>query len=81
MSLQSTFFIVNPRAGGGRTGRFWPELRSELTRLGVAVHSSETSKSGEAAELASRAAGDGYELVVAVGGDGTVNEEIGRAHV
>lgn len=76
MSLQSAFFIVNPRAGGGRTGRFWPQLRSELTRLGVAVHSSETSESGEAAELARRAAGDGYELVVAVGGDGTVNEVV-----
>jgi len=73
---RSAFFIVNPIAGGGRTGRFWPEIRSCLAQLGVTVEFAETSRRGEAVELARRAAGDGYPLVVAVGGDGTVNEVV-----
>ena len=73
---RSAFFIVNPLAGGGRTGRFWPEIRTYLSQLGVKVDFAETTRRGEAVELARRAAGDGYPLVVAVGGDGTVNEVV-----
>jgi YegS/Rv2252/BmrU family lipid kinase len=42
----------------------------------VEVKFATTRRQGEAVEIARRAAGDGYPLVVAVGGDGTVNEVI-----
>jgi diacylglycerol kinase family enzyme len=38
------------------------------------VEAVETNARGHATEIASAAAGDGYDLVVAFGGDGTVNE-------
>jgi diacylglycerol kinase (ATP) len=66
--------IVNPRAGGGRTGRKWPELRAALTaRLGP-VEASFTQHAGHASELTAAALRGGARLILAVGGDGTINE-------
>jgi diacylglycerol kinase (ATP) len=66
--------IVNPTAGGGRAARLVPWIRE---RAGadpelVAV----TTRAGEAEELAARAAAAGAARVVAVGGDGTVQEVV-----
>jgi YegS/Rv2252/BmrU family lipid kinase len=71
------FVIVNTHAGGGRTRRLWPAVRSELARLGVTVEVAETSGPGAASALARSAAAAGWPLVVAVGGDGTLNEVAG----
>jgi diacylglycerol kinase (ATP) len=68
--------VVNPAAGGGRTRRLWPSLRDELHRAGLDFESAETSAPGAAAALARSAAAEGFPLVVAVGGDGTVNEVV-----
>jgi diacylglycerol kinase (ATP) len=68
------FVIVNPAAGGGRTGRLWPSLRDELRRLGLVFDSALTTAPGDATALARAAAHD--DLVVAVGGDGTFNEAL-----
>ncbi len=74
--MTRAFVVVNPAAGGGRTGRLWRRLRDELTRLGLRFETAETTRRGHATELARRAAADGWPLVVAVGGDGTLNEVI-----
>ena len=70
------FFVVNPAAGNGRTRRVWRELAGEAGRrvpgCGVAV----TRAPGEATTLARTAAAEGWPLVVAVGGDGTLNEVV-----
>lgn len=68
--------VVNPAAGGGRTERLWPSLREELRRLGLAFDWAPTAASGGAVALARAAAGAGAELIVAVGGDGTLNEVV-----
>jgi len=68
------FVVVNPASGGGRTRRLWPVVRAELTRLAVGFEAAETTGPGTATLLARRAAADGWPLVVAVGGDGTLNE-------
>jgi YegS/Rv2252/BmrU family lipid kinase len=70
------FVVVNPAAGGGRTARLWPSLRERLRHAGLEFEAAETSGRGSATELARRAVSGGWPLVVAVGGDGTVNEVV-----
>jgi diacylglycerol kinase family enzyme len=67
-----TLLIVNP-AGTRVRGR----ARDEVVRLLAAEHELEvcdTTQRGHATELAAGAAADGFDLVVVMGGDGTVNE-------
>lgn len=66
--------IVNPVAGGGRALRLLPRLVAALSdRPGLcSVHV--TTAPGEATAVAAAFAAAGMRLVVAVGGDGTVNE-------
>jgi YegS/Rv2252/BmrU family lipid kinase len=66
--------IVNPRAGGGRTGAVFGGLRAVLERRLGRVDVSVTNHAGHAIDLAREAARGGRELVVAVGGDGTLHE-------
>lgn len=66
--------IVNPAAGGGRGVRRFELLRGALERWPGRLHVRTTSKRGDAERLAAKAARDGIDLVVAVGGDGTVHE-------
>lgn len=70
------FAIVNPAAGAGATGRSWPGLATLLSRLGLELDAVTTTRPREATELARRAVAAGHSLVVAVGGDGTVNEVV-----
>lgn len=68
--------ILNPRAAGGKTVRRWPEFaRAIEARLG-ALETRETVRPGHAAELAREALRSGVETLIAVGGDGTVNEVV-----
>jgi YegS/Rv2252/BmrU family lipid kinase len=67
--------VVNPVAGGGRTARTWPRLR-ELAAATLAFELLETRRAGDGERLAREAAVAGAPLVVAVGGDGTLNEVV-----
>lgn len=71
-----SFVIVNPASGGGRARSRWPRL-SRLLRdaIGPFDHAM-TARPGEATAMARAAIEGGCELVVAVGGDGTVNEVV-----
>lgn len=67
--------IVNPVAGGGRTVRSLGWLRERLaqrpeSRLAV------TARRGDAEVLAAGAARAGHDRVIAIGGDGTVQEVV-----
>jgi diacylglycerol kinase (ATP) len=67
--------IVNPTAGGGRAARLLPWLRERLasrTDAGLLV----TGRAGDAERAAADAAADGRDRIVAVGGDGTVQEVV-----
>ena len=66
--------IVNPAAGRGEAGKAIPEIKRTLESLGLEFDLVRTERPWHAAELAERAAAAGYEVVVAVGGDGTANE-------
>jgi diacylglycerol kinase (ATP) len=69
-----TVFLVNPASDGGATGRRWPELARRASALGLAGDALFSEQPEHLRELAAEAAGRGATLVVAVGGDGTVNE-------
>lgn len=74
--MTRAYLVVNPAAGGGRTRRLWPRVRDELRRLGVRLEAAETRAPGEATALARRAALEGWPLIAAVGGDGTLLEVV-----
>ncbi len=73
---ERTWVIVNPAAGGGRTGRAWPGLAERLRRAGIAFTPCVTCGPGDGAICARAALGDGAETIVVVGGDGTLNETV-----
>ncbi|MEO8168393.1 MAG: diacylglycerol kinase family protein, partial [bacterium] len=64
-------FIVNPKAGNGRTEKLVARLTSEIAIHQLDAEILVSQKPGHAIELASLSKG---EIVIAVGGDGTVNE-------
>ena len=66
--------IVNPAAGAFSTRRKWPIISRLLNAIGLAFDFEYTEGVGHAIELARLAASNGYRYLVAVGGDGTVNE-------
>jgi diacylglycerol kinase (ATP) len=68
--VTSTVLIINPAAGSPETARHWQERVEAIVRdCPIRV----TSHAGEAEALARRAVEEGFERVVAAGGDGTVN--------
>ena len=68
--------MVNPASGNGATGRRWPELAHRAAVLGLNGETFLSEHAGHIIELAERAARKGADLVVAVGGDGTLNETV-----
>ena len=73
MGLRKALFIVNPTAGGGGAGLRWEQFRKELQRKEGQIEEASTDRPGEALQLAREQAGK-YEILVAVGGDGTAFE-------
>ncbi len=67
-----TCIILNPSAKGERARHLVDRIRRALP----GVHLERTTGPGHARELAARACDEGYERVVAAGGDGTVNEVV-----
>ncbi len=80
MNKKKIIFILNPISGtvskAGIPGLIEERLDKEKFNCRIA----ETKYAGHATELAQQAARQGIDIVVAVGGDGTVNE-VGRALV
>ena len=76
MASARIIFIVNPHAGNGSTGRQWPSIQSMARdRLGYFT-SYLTTRPGDAARIARMKLVEGAELIICVGGDGTLNEVV-----
>lgn len=68
--------IYNPAAGKGRAGKILPRVQALLREHGFSGELTLTERPGHALELSRWLAEAGCPLVVAAGGDGTVNEVI-----
>jgi len=72
-----TLVVANPNSANGALGRRWPRLQQVIQdRFGPFDHSL-TEGMGDAGRIARRAVTEqGYEMVVAMGGDGTISEVV-----
>lgn len=72
-----TTFIINPSAGNGKCRRRWEAFERKLRTSysnSFEVHS--TVRPGEAEVISKLAVSSGVQRIIAVGGDGTVNEVV-----
>jgi YegS/Rv2252/BmrU family lipid kinase len=69
-----TIFLVNPASANGSTGRRWPELARRASAAGLEGDTLFSERGGHLTELAREAALGGAQLLVVVGGDGSVYE-------
>ena len=74
MSKEKRFkFIINPEAGRGKTRKIEAVLRGILGKRNIDFEIEMTQKAFDAVDIAKRSAAT-FDVVVAVGGDGTANE-------
>jgi diacylglycerol kinase (ATP) len=67
-------FIINPHSGVRKRINLENLIAQELDKTQFDYHITYTEYAGHATELAAEAVTEGYDMVVAVGGDGSVNE-------
>ena len=70
------YAVVNPRAAFGKTRRLWPPFHRELTRALGVFPWDWTERPLHASALVRNALGEGCNLIICVGGDGTLNEVV-----
>ena len=75
MVAPRTVVVVNPQSQGGRLGARWAELADTIGRA-FPFDEARTQGPGDATRLTREALRAGAERVVAIGGDGTVNEVV-----
>lgn len=68
--------IVNPQAGGGRTGSLFAKMQDPIERSLGGFDVTFTERGRHAVEIAKDAALAGRETVIAVGGDGSIHEVV-----
>jgi len=76
MPQGQTLFIINPAAGGGASLAKWETMRKDFFTLYHPASEVYTTGKGDGAVRAQHALRDGCGMIVAVGGDGTLNEVI-----
>ena len=67
---------VNPVSAAGRTRKAWPKMERLLRERGASFDWRFTERPGHATEMAREALKQRYDVIVAVGGDRTLNEVV-----
>lgn len=68
-------FIINPAAGKNKSDNVIPLIKKAIEKKGGVRYKIEVTKaSGDAINISKKGLQDGYNTIVAVGGDGTINE-------
>jgi diacylglycerol kinase (ATP) len=76
MASRKITFIVNPNAAMGSVSKAWPQIEAlAKDRLGP-FQTQFTAGPGDATGLARQALIEGTDLIICVGGDGTLNEVV-----
>lgn len=70
------FVIVNPLSGRGTGEKSIPTIEERLASYNLDYTLVRTERPWQAADLAQKAAADGYNVVVTASGDGTINEAL-----
>ena len=65
---------MNPNARDGKLGKIFHKIEKALESSGIVYDTYMTEGTGHAIEIASSLRDSDFDLVVAVGGDGTVHE-------
>ncbi|KUO78869.1 MAG: lipid kinase [Desulfosporosinus sp. BRH_c37] len=70
------FAVVNPQSANGSTRKRWPEYLRRLREDGYQIDFAYTTEPGDAIRITRRTLKEGYTHIIAVGGDGTMNEVV-----
>lgn len=77
MSVSNNWLIiVNPNAGNGNGRKDWPVIASYLSKYNIFYKVSFTLTRRHAIELTQKGIAEGFRKLIAVGGDGTLNEVV-----
>lgn len=71
---ETVFFIINPHAGNGKGKKDWPLIESCLRKENIDYGFVFSEKKYHTIELTAAAVNQGCKTIIAVGGDGTLNE-------
>jgi YegS/Rv2252/BmrU family lipid kinase len=70
-----TVLVVNPKSSSGSTGEGWEDLYIKIKEaFGETPEVAFTKKAGDGTTIATRFLKKGFKKIVAIGGDGTINE-------
>ena len=72
----TAFVVFNPSSANGRTGRDWREIEEALEKVFPLMSFFVTTGPTQAATMVRDALRDGHLEIIAVGGDGTINEAL-----
>jgi len=76
VDAQRTFVVVNPSSAGGATRRRWPRIAARLRTVVGRFDVAFTRQPLDATRLTREALQSRFRRIVAVGGDGTLNEVV-----
>jgi len=76
MRAGRVFFIVNPHAGEGSVGRQWPHILDRARQCLGEIRFRLTEGPGDAVKATREALLGGADIIVCVGGDGTLSEVV-----
>lgn len=75
-SNKKVLLIANPKAGSRWRRRKLPQVIEKLKRIYPSLILWNTSGMGDATRLAQLGVGEGFDLILCAGGDGTINEVV-----
>lgn len=76
MTTMKIKVIVNPHAGKGITGKRWPQTHKKLLRVLGKFDLDMTTGIGDATQITRDSLSEGFDWIIAHGGDGTINEVV-----
>ena len=72
----TAFVVINPRSAGGRTRKEWTSISRALNEYFPHFEFAFTRRRGDATSLTRNALCEGHHEIIAIGGDGTINEAV-----